>query len=64
MTNQKRHTCIICKRKRVESKMILLLLELNHWYCDSCKTHKDIDTLLKIHNLKMSLLNGHLRKLF
>jgi len=64
MTKQKRHTCIICKRKRVESKMLLLLLELNHWYCNDCKRHKDIVTLIRIHSLKKSLLNGHLQRLF
>jgi hypothetical protein len=60
---QKRHTCIICKKKKVESKMILLLLELNNWFCSDCKNNSDINILIKIHHLKNTLKNKNLRKL-
>ena len=43
----KRHTCIICKKKRYENRMTKVLT--TSWACnDKCIDHKDIEIAIKI----------------
>ncbi len=65
----KRHTCVICKKKRNENKMIKIA---GHWACNciidnsyrgmqyaKCYEHSDFDLLSDINSLKdkMTLLH-------
>ncbi len=58
----KRHTCVICKKKRNSNKMIKIA---NHWACNclidnsyrgiqysKCYEHSDFDLLSDINSLK------------
>ncbi len=65
----KRHTCVICKKKRNSNKMVKIA---NHWACNclidksyrgiqysKCCEHSDFDLLSDINSIKdkMELLN-------
>ncbi len=65
----KRHTCVICKKKRNSNKMVKIK---SHWACNclidnsyrgiqysKCCEHSDFDLLSDIHSLKdkMELLD-------
>ena len=57
--SEKRHTCIICKAKRNESRMINVFG--NSWACKIygyqyyCEDHSDIDIMIEIRRLVRSL---------
>ena len=59
MKYEKRHTCIICKRKRNESRMINVFS--NSWACEkykhlgNCYCHSDIYIMKKIISLESEL---------
>jgi len=60
----KRHTCIICKKKRYEDKMSKIF-EIGGWACkDKCEEHKDIEIGINIIMLHKKLKKINYRYLF